>query len=268
MTEQFGSGPVLTVLIVLLGAPVGSFAALLADRLPRGMPVAFPRSRCAGCGAVLRWRELVPILSFLILRGRCAHCAAAIPPRLFEAELAGLALGGLAAWAGLGLAGAAVLWCLLALILADLWYFRLPDMLTGALFVLALAVPALPPGLDGPALARLGLALAGAGVAAGLFLALALAYRALRGRDGMGAGDIRLMAGIGALVVPAAGWTGLAMVTLIAGLAGLGLGAVQSLRRRRPLRHGMRLPFGAFLAMAAIPVWVWAASLGPDVFGP
>lgn len=269
MEDELWSGPVLSVLIVLLGAPMGSFAALLAERLPRGLPVGLARSRCGACGGALRWWELVPILSFLALRGRCACCRTPIPARLLEAELAGLALGGLAVWAGLGPAGAAVLWCLLALILSDLWYFRLPDRLSLALLVLALPANALAPGLSAPPAARLGAALIGAAVAAGLFLALALGYRAIRRRAGMGAGDIRLMAGIGALVVPAAGWTGLAMVTLIASLAGLALALMRGLRRGRAPGGATRLPFGACLGMAAIAVWAWTASPGlPGLVGP
>jgi len=262
---------VIAVLIVLIGAPMGSFAALLAERLPCGRPVVRARSICAGCNAALRWWELIPIFSFIFLRGLCARCGAAIPARLLEAELAGLALGGLAVWAGLGLAGALVLWCLLALILCDLWRFRLPDVLTAALLVLALTVAALSPGTNGSLAARTGLALAGAGIGFGAFLAISLAYRMLRGRAGMGAGDIRLMAGIGALIVPSAGWVGLAMVTLIAGLAGIGLGLVQSLRRQRSLRGAMRLPFGACLGMATIAVWVWVqagATWPPGLLAP
>uniref|UniRef100_UPI0037C843CA prepilin peptidase n=1 Tax=Roseovarius salis TaxID=3376063 RepID=UPI0037C843CA len=183
-----GPGPVMDVLIVLLGAPCGSFAALLADRLPRGRPVVLSRSRCRACGRALRWWELAPILSFLLLRGRCGRCGAAIPGWLLQAEIAGLALGGLAVWAGLGLAGAAALWCLLALILSDMRHFRLPDHLTAALLVLAFAVAAFPDATMRPDLAAAGRALTGAAVAAGLFLALSLGYRALRGRHGMGAG--------------------------------------------------------------------------------
>ena len=192
-----------TVLLLMLGAPMGSFAALLADRLPRGRPVILTRSRCDSCQTVLRWFELIPILSFLALRGRCRSCAAPIPARLWQAELAGLGLAGLALWSGLGLWGAVLFWCLLALILSDLRFFRLPDPLTAAFFVLACAAALWPAGAGGATdPARALQAVAGGAVGAGLFWALAGVYRLWRGHDGMGAGDIRLMAGLGAMIVP------------------------------------------------------------------
>lgn len=101
---------ILPALTLLLGAPMGSFAAFMADRLPRGEPVMLARSSCRSCGQVLRWWEMIPILSYVVLRGRCARCGDKIPPRLFQAELAGLALGGLAVWADMGLVGAMALW--------------------------------------------------------------------------------------------------------------------------------------------------------------
>lgn len=259
MGAELWDEAILPALVVLLGAPMGSFAALLADRLPRGEPVLLARSRCAGCTRALRWWELVPLISFLALRGRCTRCGAAIPPRLLQAELAGLALGALAAWAGAGLIGALALWCLLALTLADLGSFRLPNPLTLVLFLLALSAAAFPPGAavgDWPDMGALWQAMLGAGVGAGIFLFISLAYKAIRGRLGMGAGDIRLMAGIGALILPVAGWVGLGLVTLIAGLTGIALGVLRALRRGRSLTARMRVPFGACLAMAAIAVYL------------
>lgn len=252
--HQTDSAAILAVLILLLGAPMGSFAALLADRLPRGQPVIFTRSRCDRCGTSLRWHELVPLISYLLLRGRCATCGATIPARLWQAELAGIALAALALWAELGLVGAAVFWCLLALILSDLRFYRLPDPLTGALVFLACVAAFWP--MAGPAAdwSGLGRAVMGGAIGAGVFWALSAGYLALRGRHGMGAGDIRLMAGLGALVVPQAGWLVLALLTLIAGLSGLALGLCRARRRGRGLRRHLRLPFGACLASAAIIV--------------
>jgi len=259
----------------VLGACFGSAAALLADRLPRGQPVGMTRSCCRGCGAELRWWELVPLASALWLRGRCARCGAAIPVWLWQAELAGLVLGMATGWlmlhpgaAPLGVFDALAIWVLLALGLSDLRSYRLPDSLTAALLLLALAAAIMPatwPGLTG---AGLDLDLSpqgmpvqsalGAVVGAVLFWVLAAGYQALRGNAGMGAGDIRLMAGIGALVWPHLGPLGLAHVTLIAGVSGLVMAALRAARRGRGLRRGLhgriRLPFGACLALAAIAV--------------
>ncbi|MEL7012339.1 MAG: prepilin peptidase [Pseudomonadota bacterium] len=265
MEASLGADWILPVLTILLGASMGSFAAFLADALPRGRPVVFARSSCRSCGQILRWYEMVPILSFLALRGRCARCGASIPVRLLQAELAGLAIGVLAVWAGVGFIGAMVLWCLLALILSDLLHYRLPNALTLGLLLLALTFVVVPRGVGSPNMAPLWQAVLGAAVGAGIFYAISWLYLVLRGRIGMGAGDIHLMGGIGALVVPVSGWVGLGMVTLIAGLTGLLLGVSRAIRRGRSLSAKTPVPFGACLGMAAALVWI-AAVLRPDLF--
>lgn len=260
------------VLVVLAGPAAGSFAALLADRLPRGEPVVLTRSRCRGCGRRLGPVELVPILSWLWQRGRCRGCGAPLPGWLLQAELAGLGLGlGAALVAATPLQmllGAGFLWCLLALALSDLRSYRLPDALTAALLALGLGLALAgdgvtphgwpPLGWEG-APARLWAALVGAVAGAAVLGALALAYRRVRGRRGLGAGDIRLIAGIGAGVGPLA----LPLVTLIAALAGLTVAALRALRRGRRLRRGAPVPFGAFLAGAAGAVWLLSGGAAP-----
>jgi leader peptidase (prepilin peptidase) / N-methyltransferase len=244
--------------IALIGPAMGSFAALLADRLPRGEGVVAARSRCRSCRTPLAPRDLVPLLSFAVLRGRCRHCGTAIPAWVWQAELAGLGLGVLAValaedWMQAGVS-ALWLWCLLALTLCDLRAFRLPDVLTLALLVLGIGV-AWP---DWPAAAL------GAVLGAGTFLALRLGYHALTGREGMGMGDVKLMAGIGAGL----GAEALPMVALIAAgsaLLAAGLGTVRAAFRvaagprggsRRRVRRLAAVPFGAWLSVAAMAVWV------------
>lgn len=233
-------------LIALLGPAAGSCAALLAERLPRGEPVAWARSRCRSCGGDIAPRDLVPLWSYARLRGRCRACGARIPVRLWHAEWAGLGLGLAAVGLGQGpwdaAAGAVWLWLLLALALADLRAFRLPDPLTVALAMAGLAV-AWP---DWPG------AVLGATLGAGAFLALRLAYGGLTGRQGMGLGDVKLMVGIGAgLGAPAQPW-----VALIAALSALAVAALRARARNRPLRRLGAVPFGAYLAAAAVAVWI------------
>lgn len=245
--------------IVLAGPAMGSFAALLAERLLRGEKVLLDRSRCRHCGQVLGWRELVPIWSWLRQGGRCTGCGGRIPAQLLQAELAGLGLGLgavlVAPDTATALAGAAFLWCLLALALADLARFRLPDPLNAALFLLALVLAltgsGAGTGTEGIG-ERLVAALAGAVVGGGVFWALRLGYRAIAGREGMGLGDVKLMAGIGAGL----GALALPMVALLAGLSGIGLAWWRARQRGRRLRRTGRVPFGALLAGAAAAVWL------------
>ncbi len=249
----------LRLLVALAGPAAGSFAALLADRLPRGEPVVLARSRCRSCGAVLRWFELVPLVSWLVQRGRCRHCGAPVPSRLMQAEVVGLLFGLGAAFLAptpfTALLGAFFLWCLLALALADLRFYRLPDPLTVALALLGLGLMLAGDGTGWPAWPdRLAGSLLGAAAGGGSFLALRLAYRRIAGREGMGLGDVKLMAGVGAGL----GLAALPTVALLAGVSALVVAALRAWRRGRGLRRAGRVPFGAFLALAAAAVWLLA----------
>ena len=254
-----GVAPGIAMAIILAGPALGSFAALLAVRLLRGEPVMLARSRCRSCGHTLGWRDLIPIWSFLHQRGRCAHCGARISPRLLHAELAGLGLGVGAVLTApdnaTALAGAAFLCCLLALALADLARYRLPDPLTAALFLLGLGL-ALTGSGAGAAAGNIGerliAALIGAAMGGGAFWAIRTGYRAIAGREGMGLGDVKLMVGIGAGL----GAMALPVVALLAGLSGLALAFWRAYRKGRRLRRAAPLPFGALLAVAAAAVWL------------
>jgi|SRR6056297_462098 len=238
----------LALFLLVTGAAAGSFLALWADRLPRDEGVVLRGSRCRGCGARIGWRDLVPVLSWLWLGGRCRACGAAIPRWLWHAELGGVALAALAilvapAPATMAL-GALWLWLLMGLALCDLAAMRLPDPLNAALLAAGLGLGALGPGT--------GASLVGAGLGAGAFLAIRLGYHALRGREGLGLGDVKLMAGIGAGL----GWQALPLVALAAALAALGV--TLALRRGKVARDA-EIPFGAYLCAAAALVWLASA---------
>lgn len=227
----------------MMGLIAGSFIALLTWRWPRGEGVG-GRSRCDQCGTTLGWAELVPVVSALVKRGRCRHCGGAIASRHLGIELVAALIGALLAWRWPGLSGLGIAlagWWLLALIITDVEHHWLPDALTLPLIPLALL---LGWWLPGPALAERALA-AIIGFAA--LEGLRRAYRALRGRDGMGGGDPRLMAGLGALLGP---WL-LPFLLLGASVLGLGL-AGWDRARGRPVSGTTRLPFGALLAATAI----------------
>jgi leader peptidase (prepilin peptidase)/N-methyltransferase len=238
----------LALFLCLSGAAMGSFLAAWADRLARGESIVAPPSACRACGRRIGWRDLVPVVSWLWLGGRCRGCGAAIPARLLHAELGGVALAALAILAAATPAemalGALLLWLLMGLALCDLAAFRLPDALTAALLVVGLALA-----WQGDALAE---GLIGAGAGAGAFMAVRLGYAALRGREGLGLGDVKLMAGIGA----ALGWAALPGVALLAALAAI---AVTVLGRRITAADA-QIPFGAYLAAAAGVVWLLEAA--------
>jgi leader peptidase (prepilin peptidase)/N-methyltransferase len=246
----------LTGLAPLLVAPAaGSLLGVLIRRLPRGAPVGLARSRCEACGIALGPLELVPLLSWLWLRGRCRHCAAPVDPFHLYIELAALAVAAMAvataadatlAWLGCGLG-----WTLLALAWIDAEWLILPDALTLPLLLAGLGATWL---VEPDALAD---SVFGAALGWLVFAALAAGYRALRGRDGLGGGDAKLLAAAGAWL----GWQALPDVMLLAALAALAVTATLQLARRQKLGGG-RLAFGPWLALATWLVWLGGGGPG------
>lgn len=244
----FGTGVVLAGLTGLL---LGSFIATLVLRWPAGRSV-LGRSQCDACGRELGARDLVPLLSMLVSRGRCRTCHAAIDRFHGYVEL-GAGLIGVAALALMpGVAGwlwALFGWLLLPLALLDARHFWLPDRLNALLAVTGLI--AAGPMLDISLTDRWIGAVAG-GIA---LAALAGAYRRLRQKDGMGGGDPKLVAAIGAWL----GWQALPFMLLLASLGGIVWALVT--RKKKDLPPVERqIPFGLFAcaaAWAAVPLWSW-----------
>lgn len=246
-----------TAVMGLLGLIVGSFLAAVSVRLPRDEDIVFARSRCMSCERPLAARHMVPVFSWLVLRGRCGWCRAAISPRYLLIELAA---GGIGLWAALTMAGrpdaswltvgaTAVLgWQLLLIALIDAEHFWLPDALTWPLAGTGLAVTGLMAGgAPWPQIA-------GVAVGFGLLWLIAAAYRRVRGREGLGGGDPFLMGAIGGWV----GWTGLPSVMIWACAGGFSL-VLARMILRKAVSGEDRLPFGTFLALGAWMVWL----LGP-----
>lgn len=229
------------LLPLLLSPFIGSFLGVVIRRLPLGRPIVLARSACERCGHVLAPWDLVPLLSFAWLRGRCRFCRAGIPRFHLGIELAAI---GVAAWAMLATPGddtltwlnCALGWTLLTLGAIDAEHLRLPDALTLPLILAGLGATALtePDAVfDHAAAAALGFL---------AFAALAAAYRRLRGRDGLGPGDAKLLAAAGA-------WVGLSGLPSVV-LAGAGLALVVTLGLRRGRGGGAPIPFGPYLALA------------------
>lgn len=230
----------------ILGAIFGSFIGALVVRWPVGRSILAGRSHCDSCGETLRSWQLIPLISYILLRGRCAACGAAIGRQALLVELVSAAIGAasLALHPGAqGLAIAAFGWLLLPLALLDYRHFWLPHPLNAALalgaFVSTLA--GLPPDWTSR--------LIGAGAGFGGLWLVALLYRLTRGREGLGGGDPLLLGAIGLWL----GWQALPLVLMLA--SGLGLAAALVLQRRgHDLDSATRFPLGTLMALAAWPV--------------
>jgi leader peptidase (prepilin peptidase)/N-methyltransferase len=234
---------------------VGSFLGVAITRLPVGARVVLARSSCPSCDHALGVRDLVPLLSWAFLRGRCRHCGAAIGTFYPAIELAAVLI---AAWAALVLPGALVFagcllgWALLALGVIDRRHEILPDVLTLPLIAAGLGVAYW---LD-PASLRDHAIGAVAGFAA--FFIIRVAYRRVRGREGLGMGDAKLLAAGGAWV----SWPGLPGIVLWAAMAGLAVALIRALTGGR-VTAADRIPFGPYLCGGIWLVWLY----GPLVLG-
>ncbi|HQT84358.1 MAG: hypothetical protein B7Z58_05355 [Acidiphilium sp. 37-64-53] len=227
----------------LIVAPfAGSVAGVMIRRLPAHRPVGLARSSCDHCNAPLAARDLIPLVSFAVLRGRCRRCGAPIAREHLAVELAAIAI---ALWAISATnsqpdlwAACALGWTLLTLAWIDAKHLILPDVLTLPLIVAGLCFTwwLTPAALASHAL----------GAIAGYlsFRAIALIYRTLRGREGLGAGDAKLLAAAGA-------WVGLAALPdLITAAALLGLAIAIAARTTTKWPPASAIPFGPALALA------------------
>jgi len=235
-------------IIPIVAAPfVGSFLAVLAVRLPEGEDVVASRSHCRSCGTALTPFELMPVLSWVAQGGKCRTCAAPIGLHYPIIELAAL---GIAIWAALTMQGpllwisVALGWALLALAAMDLRTLMLSDYLT---------LPLVAAGLIVVAWLNVGQVpnhLAAAAVGGLLIVAVAWAYRQIRGRDGLGMGDAKLMAAAGAWV----GLEGLGAVMLYGVGATLILVLLKSASGDKVVAE-TAVPLGAGLAAGLWLVW-------------
>ncbi len=233
--------------VTVLGLVMGSAVTALSWRLPRGESWVRGRSKCPGCGHALGVADLAPVLSWLASHGRCRHCGARVPVRYPLIELL-CGAWALLAWRHTGLVPAypfVALWgfLLVALVWVDLDAQLLPDALTlpGTLFALAAA-------FLGHALRD---AMWGMIAGAGLLWLVAVLYFRVRKVEGMGFGDVKLAAMFGALLGP-----GLALLAILLGaFAGSLVGVALMARGRGTMKTA--LPFGVFLAPAAMIAYLW-----------
>jgi leader peptidase (prepilin peptidase) / N-methyltransferase len=258
----------------LLGLLIGSFLNVVIYRLPKMLEhqwaaecaslsgkepapqevfnLMFPRSRCQQCGHQIRWHENIPLASYLFLRGKCSACAASISLRYPMVELCTSLLFAFCGWKW-GLTVTALAWCgfsavLVALALIDWDTTLLPDNLT---------LPLLWAGIAAAALKWTSVPLNSAvwGAIAG-YLSLWIIYwvfKLLTGKEGMGYGDFKLFAALGAWF----GWDALVPVILMASVIGAIIGI--GMKFTSGLREGGYVPFGPFLAISGLTAMIFGA---------
>lgn len=228
---------------------IGSFLGVLAVRLPIGKPIIWDRSVCDQCRRVLTITELVPIASWLLSRGRCRHCGEKITPLYTGIELGAAAIAVWAAtvtkgwllWASCGLG-----WSLFVLAVIDARDGILPDLLTLPTLLAGLGIAdAIDP-------SKLPSHIYGATAGFVSFAAIRWLYQHLRGREGLGFGDVKLLAAAGAWIA----WQGLPSVVLIAAVTSLG-GALLARTTSQPVSLQQRLAFGPGLCLGIWLVWLY-----------
>lgn len=237
------------VLLGVLGAVLGSFLATLVVRWGEDRSVLRGRSQCDTCHVQLGARDLVPLLSAALARGRCRMCGARIDPRHWQIELGCVFVGvlaGVAVPGPVGLAGAVFGWLLLTLAALDLAYFVLPNVLTATLAGGGLATGLL--GVEPSLQDRL---IGGAGGFASLWL-IGEGYRLIRKRVGLGGGDPKMLGAIGLWL----GWQILPVVLFLAALTGLAIVLVAMITGKSAALTDAK-PFGTLLAIAAYPAWLF-----------
>jgi leader peptidase (prepilin peptidase)/N-methyltransferase len=238
-----------------IGAIVGSFLNVVIHRYPREESIVFPGSHCPHCNAAIRWYDNVPILSFAVLRGRCRACGAGIAWRYPLVELAN-ALFYLAAFLRTGpnvafIFLAALISMTIVLIYIDADIQILPDVIDLPGIALGVCAGALGLGILHPSLVlaeSLTDSLFGALLGAAILLTIIAAYWLLRRAEGMGLGDVKMLAMIGAVT----GWRSVAGVLMLASVTGTLISVPLALRGP----HGMRtaIPFGVFLGIGFLGV--------------
>ena len=258
-----------------LGAVVGSFANVCIHRLPRGESVVSPPSHCPTCNGRIAFYDNIPVVSFLLLGGRCRSCLSPISPRypLVEAATALLFLGAALIWGpgfdalrGALLAAASVL-----LVGTDLSDRILPDEVTLGGLVVALLLAAgddLARGTGGSfASGRTADALLGAALGAGLLFAVRAAYERLRGAEGLGLGDVKMIAMVGAFTGVAGVLLAIFVGSLCGSVTGLAAAVVRRLSWRRVAGEVARDP-GAAAAAARRQGLLVAADGRIEASGP
>lgn len=241
------------IFVFVLGAVVGSFLNVCIYRIPSGQSIVKPRSRCPQCGSTIPWYLNIPILSYFFLRGHCVVCQVKIPLRYPMVEfLTGVLFWMVLIWFGLA-PFTPVLWLFMSVLIVvtfiDLDSQIIPDVISLSGIVLFFVASFIVPWVS-PFDSFMGI-LAGGG---SLYL-VALGYELLTKKEGMGGGDIKLLAMIGAFL----GWKSVLPIVLFASLIGTMVGVPAMLLQRKNMRYA--LPFGPFLSLGTFLYIFWGGPI-------
>ena len=286
ITDLLRQNPaLLTGCVFLFSLLVGSFLNVVIHRLPKVLErqwraqademlgrdaepatepynLLVPRSRCPACGAEIKAHQNVPVVSYLLLGGRCASCKARISPRYPVVELVTAMLSAAVAWRfgwhWQTLAGLSFTWALVALTVIDLDHQILPDVITRPLLWLGLLLSlAWSAGLRPPAPVDPRAAIIGAAAGYLSLWSLYWTFKLITGKEGMGYGDFKLFGAFGAWM----GWQMLPMIILLSAFAGAVIGLAMIALRGRD--RNVPMPFGPYLAVAGWIALMW----GPQIVG-
>jgi leader peptidase (prepilin peptidase)/N-methyltransferase len=228
---------------LLIGLCIGSFLNVVIYRLPLGQSLVSPGSRCPKCGYELRWYDNVPVLGWLVLAGKCRQCRAPISVQYPIVEIVTGLLFLLVAWltpvGPLLISRLILVAILVALFGIDLEHQILPNSITLPGILVGLMFSAItPPGWRD--------ALLGTLLGAGVLYGIAAAYYAVRREEGLGMGDVKMLAMIGAFL----GWKAVLVTLVLSSFSGAAIGMALIAAQRGGMK--LALPFGTFLAVGAL----------------
>jgi leader peptidase (prepilin peptidase) / N-methyltransferase len=232
------------IFVFLIGAIVGSFLNVCIYRLPRHESIVFPASHCPHCGKPIKFYDNIPLLSYVILRGKCRNCKQNISGRYPIIEtISGLLAIAIVIKYGLTLHSLLLLLLVFSLIIVtfvDLDFQIIPDILS---------IPGIMAGIGAsffmPTISWID-SILGILAGGGFLFIIAVAYKWLTNRDGMGGGDIKLLAMVGAWL----GWKAIPFILLISSFIGALIGSISLLLAKKSLRY--KIPFGPFISIAAV----------------